>query len=83
MSPRPDRDAILLIGDASLRRVLRLVAAPRVFVAAQPLDAIRLLVEHAANLQMIVVTSELAWRGELGELLEAEYPDVRLVVVSA
>ena len=59
-----------------------MISAPRVFVAHQPLDAIRILVEHAQSLQMIVVAAELAWRGELAELIEAEFPDVRVVVVS-
>ena len=82
MSSLVDRDAILLIGDTGLRRVLSVISAPRVFVAQQPLDAVRILVEHAESLQMIVVAAELAWRAELAELLESEYPDVRLVVVS-
>jgi len=73
---------VLLIGDGNLRRVLRVFAAARVFVAQYPLDAIRILVEHAQKLRMIVVAAEVPWRGELAELLEAEYPDIRLVVVS-
>ncbi|HEX5060734.1 MAG TPA: hypothetical protein VFV99_15300 [Kofleriaceae bacterium] len=82
MSSLADRDAIMLIGDAGLERVLRVISASRVFVARQPLDAIRILVEHAESLQMVVVAAELEWRAELAELLEAEYPEVRLVVVS-
>jgi len=73
---------MLLIGDAGLRRVLRVIAAPRAFAAVHPLDAIQILVEHAARLQMVVIGPDLAWRAELAELLETDYSDVRLVVVS-
>jgi hypothetical protein len=76
------REAILLVGETQLRRILDVIAASAVFTATQPIEAIWNLVRHAATLHTVVVASTLPWREELAALLASEYPEIRLVVVA-
>jgi hypothetical protein len=76
------RDAILLIGDVRLQRVLGLIAAPRVFSAAHPLDAICILEREASGLHTVAASTELPWTAELREFLAAEHPAMRLILVT-
>jgi hypothetical protein len=79
---RADRETILLVGDVRLRRILNLLAVPTVLTAASPLETIWAIEQHASTLQMVVVSSAVPWRGELAELLAAEYPEIRSVIVT-
>ncbi len=75
------RDAILLVGDVRVQRVLDLIAAPRIFSAQHPLEAVTIIEREATRLHTVVVSGHVAWSAELRELLASEYPGIRFVVV--
>lgn len=76
------RDSILLVGDVRLQRVLGLIAAPRVFTAQFPLDAIALVERRAADLHTVVVSTELAWASELREWMAVDHPTIRVLLLA-
>lgn len=76
------RDSILLVGDLRLQRVLGLIAAPRVFSALLPLDAITVVEREAADLHTVVVSSELPWAAELREWMAVEHPTIRVLLLT-
>lgn len=82
MVAAPARDAILLVGDLRLQRVLGLIAAPRVFNATLPLDAITIIEREASRLHTVAVSTELEWAADLRELVAAEHPGIRVVLVT-
>jgi hypothetical protein len=76
------RDSILLVGDVRLQRVLGLIAAPRVFSAQLPLDAITVVERQAADLHTVVVSTELTWASELREWMAADHPSIRVLLLA-
>jgi hypothetical protein len=82
MVAAPARDAILLVGDPRIQRVLGLIAAPRVFNATLPLEAITLLERESAGLHTVAVSADLPWAADLRELVAEQHPGIRVVLVT-